>query len=294
MPGTYIFISYRREDAAGHAGRIYDRLVQRFGEAQVFLDFNAIPGATDFTEEIRDALGRANVVLIVIGPRWLTEVGDRGRPRLQEQNDIVRAEVRTALESKVAVIPVLVGGAKMPPREQLPADLSDLHALNAVEILDSRFAGDVDNLIQTIARIQQTTVPITTTAEIHPGHWEICKSNFGMASVTILAELRRDGSLSGRIAGIGGAAGEMWRMLGGLPDMQPVMGPLGQMMGQIAYSGAWNYDVTSKTLTLQLMAQVPGLGGGVETWQMHITGSDRGVFQAFDQSMVPYTIKRIG
>lgn len=76
MAGTHIFISYRREDAAGHAGRLYDRLVQRFGEAQVFLDFDAIPGATDFTEEIRDALAQANVVLVVIGPRWLVSAGE--------------------------------------------------------------------------------------------------------------------------------------------------------------------------------------------------------------------------
>ena len=294
MAGTHIFISYRREDAAGHAGRLYDRLVQQFGEAQVFLDFNAIPGATDFTEEIREALGRANVVLVVIGPRWLTAAGDRGRPRLQDPNDLVRAEIRTALRSKVAVIPVLVGGAEMPTRDQLPSDLSDLHTINAIEVSDRRFSGDVDNLIGTIARVQQTTVPVTTAAEIHAGHWEICKTMFRMASATILVELHRDGALSGRLAGMGSAAGETLKALGGMPDMQAIMGPFAQMTGQITYSGTWNYDVASKVLTLQLVDQIPGFGGGGETWQMRITGSDRGVYQAVDQAMMQYTLKRIG
>src|SRR5687768_13692274 len=97
MAGTHIFLSYRREDAAGHAGRLYDRLTQHFGEAQVFLDVNAIPGATDFTEEIFEALARANVVLVVIGPRWLASAREGDRPRIYDPNDLVRAEIRTAL-----------------------------------------------------------------------------------------------------------------------------------------------------------------------------------------------------
>ena len=42
-----IFISYRREDTAGRAGRLFDALVGRFGERDVFQDVAGIaPGPT--------------------------------------------------------------------------------------------------------------------------------------------------------------------------------------------------------------------------------------------------------
>lgn len=255
-----IFISYRREDSAGHSGRLYDCLVQRFGEAQVFLDFNAIPGATDFTQEILKALARANVVLVVIGPRWCDASDAEGRKRLFTPNDIVRAEIGVALIKKVTVIPVLVDGASMPTQNQLPPDLSGLTAINAVTISDRRFSSDVDFLIQTIAEAQGTTVQVNVTSEIHAGVWEVCKTNYGMAPVTILVELHRDGSLTGRLAGMGGSAGEVLDTLG--QTMDPFLRQVLGLFGQLTYSGYWRYDTASKLLTLQLDGQLPGLGGG--------------------------------
>ena len=294
MAGTHIFISYRREDAAGHAGRLYDRLVQRFGEAQVFLDFDAIPGATDFTEEIRDALAQANVVLVVIGPRWLVSAGEGSRPRIHESDDLVRAEIRAALQSKVAVVPVLVGGARMPSKSQLPGDLSDLVTVNAVEVLDRRFSSDVDNLIHTIEKVGQIRVPVTTAAEIHAGHWEICITKPGLASATILLELHRDGKIDGRMAGLGGPLGEMVVGTMQRPDLQPYLGPFAEMLNQVMYTGSWNYEVNSKVLTLQLDSQIPFVGGQRETLQIRILGGDRGVYQGVDGMLTQYTLKRIG
>jgi hypothetical protein len=43
MPGT--FISYRREDAAGYAGRLRESLERRLGTARVFRDVDTLrPG----------------------------------------------------------------------------------------------------------------------------------------------------------------------------------------------------------------------------------------------------------
>lgn len=158
MAELYIFISYRREDAAGHAGRLYDRLVEHFGEANVFFDLSAIPGAADFTEEFRHGLALANAVLVVIGRHWLGPAQEGHRPRIHEPTDLVRAEVRAALESNVLVVPVLVGGARMPTGGELPHDISNLDTVNAIEVLDRRFSADVDNLIQMIACLQHTAV----------------------------------------------------------------------------------------------------------------------------------------
>ena len=64
---TRIFISYRRDDASGHAGRLYDDLVERFGDDRVFIDIDTIELGVDFGDSIEQALDRCEVVLAVIG-----------------------------------------------------------------------------------------------------------------------------------------------------------------------------------------------------------------------------------
>lgn len=286
MNEVHIFISYRREDSAGHAGRIYDKLAQQFGEAQVFLDFDAIPGATNFREEIRDALRRANVVLVVIGPRWATAADEQGNRRLDDDRDLVRREIRTALDSDVAVFAVLVGGARMPHQDDLPDDLAGLTDRDAIEISDRRFREDCDRLISDISRLSGEEVLPTPGTEIPPGWWAITKSNYGMAPVTLQVELRRDGSLQGHLGNLG-PVGDLMR---GLDEFGMVQG----MLGQVRYGGQWTYDKGPKVLTLQLVGQVGMFGGGAETWRMQIVGGARGVYQATGAQMDNYELRRIG
>jgi TIR domain len=113
-----IFISYRRQDTSDVAGRLYDRLADRFGEARVFMDVDTIELGVDFAEVITSAVGTCEVLLAVIGPNWVTATGKDGR-RLEDPDDIVRLEVEAALAREVRVIPVLVGGAVMPQRGEL-------------------------------------------------------------------------------------------------------------------------------------------------------------------------------
>jgi len=286
MKATHIFISYRREDSAGHAGRLYDKLAQQFGEAQVFEDFEAIPGATDFSKEIRAALRKAQVVLVVIGPHWSSATDEQGRRRLDDDRDLVRREIRTALDSDVAVIPVLVGGASMPRERELPDDIAGLCQRNAIEISNRRFREDCDRLIREITQLTGEEVMPTIEAEIKPGVWAITKSNYGMAPVTLTLELRRDGSIQGSL----GSMGPLGQIIHALDEG----GMAGRLMGQISYGGQWSYDAASKVLILQLTGQVGMFGGGAETWQMQITGSARGAYQAMGAAMDSYEIKRIG
>lgn len=147
-----IFISYRRDDAAAHAGRLHDRLVAAFGHERVFIDIDAIEPGQDFGAVIRRTLDGARLVVVVIGPRWLSAADAAGRRRLDDPDDFVRLEVAAALQRAVAVIPVLVGGARMPSADELPEDLQPLALRNAVELSDTRFHRDADALIEAAQR----------------------------------------------------------------------------------------------------------------------------------------------
>ena len=143
-----IFISYRREDAAGHAGRLFDRLKARFGKSAVFMDVEGIDAGIDFVETIDDAVSTCDVLLAVIGRGWLDARDDHGARRLDNPQDFVRLETGAALSRRIRVIPVLVEGVAMPPADALPEALQPLARRQAVELRDSRWEADVENLIQ--------------------------------------------------------------------------------------------------------------------------------------------------
>ena len=137
-----IFISYRREDAAGHAGRLCDRLTARFGGDRVFMDIQDIHPGQNFATSIEDTIATCDCVIALIGPHWLESV----RKRASSRDDFLRYEIGASLRRKVPVIPVLVGGARMPAAADLPADLAELSFLNAIEIRDESFDRDVVEL----------------------------------------------------------------------------------------------------------------------------------------------------
>jgi formylglycine-generating enzyme required for sulfatase activity len=144
---SQVFISYRRDDSADAAGRIYDRLVQCFGRDNVFKDVDDIPPGVDFRAVISEAVGRCQVLLAVIGRDWLEIVGPSGKRRLDDPRDFVRLEIEAALSRGILVIPVLVGRAGMPGEERLPESLRPLAFRNAVEVRrDPDFHHDVDRL----------------------------------------------------------------------------------------------------------------------------------------------------
>jgi Flp pilus assembly protein TadD len=147
-----IFINYRREDSAGHTGRLFDRLSARL-PGRVFMDIDTLEPGVDFAEVIENAVGSCQVLIVVIGNEWLRVEDAAGHRRLDDEADYVRLELATALQRSIRVIPVLVQGAPMPRAEELPADIARLARRNAIELSDARWAYDVDRLIRTIEEV---------------------------------------------------------------------------------------------------------------------------------------------
>jgi hypothetical protein len=145
-PGGRVFISYRREDAGYPAGWLFDQLAARLGADRVFKDVDSIEPGDDFAEVIGEAVRSCTVLLAVIGDRWLTAAGEDGRC-LDDPGDFVRLEIEAALALGVRVIPVLVGGVRMPRPEHLPASLGALARRQAVELSHARFASDIAGLL---------------------------------------------------------------------------------------------------------------------------------------------------
>jgi uncharacterized protein len=142
-----VFISYRREDSAGHSGRLFDRLVSKLGRDRVFRDVDDIMPGENFSEAIRQRIESSDVLFVLIGPRWLSAVDDEGRRRLEDAGDLVRLEIEMGLQRKMRVIPVLLPGAVLPGAKQLPETLVPLVRFNAFEVRETTFEQDVSHLI---------------------------------------------------------------------------------------------------------------------------------------------------
>ena len=162
MPKQSIFISYRRQDTAAYAGRIYDRLAAKYGEHNVFMDIDRIEPGQDFVDAINHSVAEAGVLLVLIGREWIKMTDKSGIPRLDNPEDFVRLEILAGLEQKTVIIPVLLADVEMPSAQALPAPLQPFARRNAIEISDSRFHSDVDRLIEAIEKIfnpQRAPVP---------------------------------------------------------------------------------------------------------------------------------------
>ena len=144
-----VFISYRREDSAAYAGRLYDRLSAHFGADQVFMDVDDIPPGADFASHIDAKVGSCDAMIVVIGKEWLSARNAEGQLRLSDPNDFVGLEVSLALQRGV-----LVGGAQIPKAEELRADLRPLARRNPLTLNDPEFQRDADILVQTLERFR--------------------------------------------------------------------------------------------------------------------------------------------
>jgi hypothetical protein len=145
-----VFLSYRRDDSSGHAGRLNDALVQRFGPESVFQDVAAIGPGQDFTDSIQRALEDCDAALVVIGPNWLAAGGSADQSRLEDPDDYVRLELTTALSRDIPVVPVLVEGANLPTATQLPDVIAPIAQRQAVVLDDATWHQDVEGLVRSL------------------------------------------------------------------------------------------------------------------------------------------------
>ena len=152
MPAT--FISYRRDDAAGYAGRLHEGLERRLGATSIFRDIDTLEPGLDFVDAIGSRLRECHVFLAVIGREWLDAKDAQGRRRLDQPQDFVRLEIAAALaRPDVRIIPVLIEGATMPAAESLPEDIRPLARRHAMNLRDDAWDHDVDRLASVIAGV---------------------------------------------------------------------------------------------------------------------------------------------
>jgi TIR domain len=145
-----VFLSYRRNDVGGYAGRLSDDLRQRMGAKSVFLDVTAIGLGEAFTAAIDRALDESDAVVAVIGPGWLTASTPEGSPRLLDRDDYVRLELARVLQREVRVVPILVGGASLPTADALPEDLRGLVERQGMVLRDESWHQDVESLVRSL------------------------------------------------------------------------------------------------------------------------------------------------
>ena len=164
-----IFLSYRREDSEGQAGRLYDDLVAVFGSDSVFMDVAAIQPGRDFRKSIDQSLNSCGVFLSLIGKNWLSAKDTSGQRRLDDPADFVRIETGAALKRDIPVIPILVQGASAPKPDQLPDDLKELAFRNAVELTHARWDSDIEVLIKALRPHISQSSPKPEPERVQPG-----------------------------------------------------------------------------------------------------------------------------
>ncbi len=188
-----VFVSYRRADSQGWAGRLGADLADAFGDVARFFDLASIAPGADFAAAIARAIDAADAVLVLIGPRWLESRDAQGRRRLDDPEDLVATEVALALVRPVPVVPVLLGGAAMPGAAELPERLRALAARNAAELSDRRWPHDRDALFAALeAATSLRRRPAVAAA--------------AAATVSVGAGLQLRDSEAGRVIGVRGAA----------------------------------------------------------------------------------------
>jgi len=143
-----IFISYRRDDSEGQAGRLFDDLSAHFGRNAIFMDVAGIKKGLDFRRIIDAHVASCGVLLVIIGKRWLSATDSKGKRRLDDANDFVRLETAAALSRDIPVVPVLVQDAVMPNVQDLPDTLKELAFRNGTELTHARWDSDVKLLIE--------------------------------------------------------------------------------------------------------------------------------------------------
>jgi hypothetical protein len=156
MSRSRIFISYRRDDSSGHAGRLYDALADHFGSENVFIDVDTIRIGSDFAETIEQALAECDAVVALIGRDWTSAAFPNGERRLEDAGDFVRIELETAFSHEIPVVPVAVRGATFPEADELPDSLKPLARRHGIELRDSAWRDDVNRLIRRLAGLAQT------------------------------------------------------------------------------------------------------------------------------------------
>jgi TIR domain len=157
-----VFISYRRDDSAGSAGRVHDRLVHEFGSDLSFMDVDSVPLGVNYAAFLDAEVSKCAVLLAVIGPNWLDAKDEEGNRRLDDPGDLVRVEIAAALLRDIPVIPILLDEARVPKSSQLPENLRELALRNGLKVRHDSFHGDMNKLIGSLRGLLEKVDPLTS------------------------------------------------------------------------------------------------------------------------------------
>ena len=154
MPNR-IFINYRRDDAPGDARGVRDGLAAKFGRSNIFMDVDNLFVGQRFDLELSKALDECDLLIVIIGPRWIELLNARAQTG---ERDYVREEIAEAIRRKIAVVPVRVGReggmAPLPKSEELPEDIRELVLYQKHDIAHERFGRDMAELIAGIVAVR--------------------------------------------------------------------------------------------------------------------------------------------
>ena len=152
-----IFVSYRRADASGHTGRLYDHLIQYFFPQNIFIDIDSIQPGDDFLRRIQHFLDNSDVFLAVVGKNWLGKTKD-GQRRIDNKNDFVRIELLEAIGKKIPIIAVLVQGVQEAELDWLPDNAKFEGFYKSIHMDDFAWNKGVKNIYRTIVSLQNETL----------------------------------------------------------------------------------------------------------------------------------------
>ena len=240
MPAPQIFISYRRDDAAGYARAVGDELARHFGAERVFIDVDDIGAGLAFDDAIRQAVGASRVLLVMMGKRWQ---GERAGavPRIFDAGDFVRLEVAAALAAGLRVIPLLIDGAAMPTEAQLPDDLRPLARRNALEIDNTRFAADIERLVAALRDALGEPAPRLASAAA-PTH-SSPRSTSARAGPKVALWLLLAAVVVAVAVAIAMASAKLWQPRSASRDASPAAAGPGDLVAASAAPGLARADV---------------------------------------------------
>lgn len=223
MPG--IFVSYRRDDSQGFAGRLADSLGDILGPDRVFRDIE-IPVGSDFTDVLHRAIAASDILLVVIGRHWAAESEQGYGSRLFEPTDWVRTEIEAAFAQAKQVVPVLVGGAGMPGPEVLPESIVRLSRLQAATLSDRHWDAQVQGLVE---RLHKLCPRLAQRGPAEPERAESPAAVLRELGERVLTEVESRRRPSIRTAGLPETFGRrlLRRLVGGLRRMLAIVFVLG-------------------------------------------------------------------
>lgn len=270
-----IFISYRRGDSRHAAGRLSDDLAQAFGADSIFRDIETIDLGVRFADALERALSSCRVMLVLIGPQWLDIRDESGVRRLDQPGDWVRQEVASALARGIPVVPVLLEGARLPRPDELPAVLATLVERQKVELSDERWRGDINSLIERLARLPglaraDGVSAGGTTTSTPPRAWK--RWAWGLGALLLVAGWYEQGgggpspgpeadprAVADALAAVAQAASQAVPAAGTRAPEVPAAAPVSQVGGLWRSLSGEVYEFSQTGRQLQVAARMQGM-----------------------------------